>query len=196
MPLHRKKPMKKLSPAKRNQLIMTILVTLAVLGMIYFFLIGPQKEYKQKLQASYADNATKVQQIKKTIQQAEATAKKAEEVSTQLADEESDVASGDVYAWTYDTIRRFKSGYKVEIPNIGSPAQTDVDIIPNFPYKQIKFTISGTGYYHELGKFISDLENKFPHIRVMNLAIEPASDQASEKLSFRMEIAALVKPNT
>lgn len=169
--------------------------TAAVLCMVYFFLIGPQKEEKQKLEASYADNATKVLQIKKTIQQAEATAKKADETLALLTEAEADVASGDVYAWTYDTIRRFKSGYKVEIPNIGSPAQSDVDIIPNFPYKQIKFTISGTGYFHDLGKFVSDLENKFPHIRVMNLAIEPAGDQAGEKLLFRMEVAALVKPN-
>jgi Tfp pilus assembly protein PilO len=187
--------MKKLPPAKRNQLILVILATAAALCMVYFFLIGPQKEEKRRLEASYADNAAKVQQIKKTIQQAAATAKSADEIAAQLNLAEADVATGDVYAWTYDTIRRFKSGYKIEIPNIGSPAQADMELIPNFPYKQIKFTISGTGFYHDLGKFVSDLENKFPHIRVLNVAIEPAGDQAAEKLLFRMEIAALVKSN-
>lgn len=188
--------MKKLSPAKRNQLVLVIMATAAALCVVYFLLIAPQKKEKRDLEASYADNAAKVQQIKKTIQQAAATAKSAEEIAAQLNEAESDVATGDVYAWTYDTIRRFKSGYKIEIPNIGSPTQSEMDLIPNFPYKQIKFTISGTGYYHDLGKFVSDLENKFPHIRVLNVAIEPAGEQSGEKLQFRMEIAALAKSNT
>ena len=103
---------------------------------------------------------------------------------------------GDVFAWTYDTIRRFKAAYKIDLPNIGQPTQGYVDLIPSFPYKQIKFTISGTGYYHDLGKFVSDLENKFPHLRVLNIALEPVGDQSPEKLTFRMEIAALIKANT
>jgi len=187
--------MKKLSPAKRNQLILVVMATAAALCMVFFFLIKPQKDEKHRLEASYADNAAKVEQIKKTIKQAEMTAKSAEEVTVQLNEAESDIASGDVYAWANDVIRRFKSGYKVEIPNIASPTQSDMDLIPNYPYKQIKFTLAGTGYYHDLGKFVSDLENKFPHIRVLNIAIEPASEQNADKLQFRMEIAALVKPN-
>jgi hypothetical protein len=72
-----------------------------------------------------------------------------------------------------------------------------MDLLPSFPYKQIRFAINGTAYYHDLGKFISDFENHFPHARVVNLVIEPMSnaDNTNEKLSFRMEIIALVKPN-
>jgi hypothetical protein len=70
----------------------------------------------------------------------------------------------------------------------------DVDLIPNFPYKQVKFSLTGTAYYHDLGKFIADLENNFPHIRVVNLAIGSNGD--SELLSFRVDIVALVKSNS
>lgn len=188
--------MKKLSQAKRNQLILVIMGTLAVLGMVYFFLIQPQKEENQKLADYVTSTSAKLEVIKKAVQQADANAKQADEIAAQLNLAETDIASGDVFAWTYDTIRRFKSGYKIEIPNIGQPSQSDVDMLSNFPYKQIKFTIAGTGYYHDLGKFISDLENKFPHIRVLNISIEPIGEQVPEKLSFRMEIAALVKANT
>ena len=54
-----------------------------------------------------------------------------------------------------------------------------------------------TGYYHDVGKFISDFENNFPHGRVVNLIVEPVSsaDPGNEKLSFRMDVIALVKPN-
>jgi hypothetical protein len=48
-----------------------------------------------------------------------------------------------------------------------------------------------------LGKFIADFENSFPHSRVVHLVVEPAvgPDGNNEKLSFRMEIVALVKLN-
>jgi hypothetical protein len=107
------------------------------------------------------------------------------------------MASGDLYSWTYDTIRRFKQPYKVEIPEIGHPTIGEMDLLPSFPYKQIRLALNGTGYYHDVGKFISDFENNFPHSRVVNLIVEPAfgSDPSNEKLSFRMDVIALVKPN-
>ena len=70
-------------------------------------------------------------------------------------------------------------------------------MIPNFPYKQVRLSLFGTGYYHNIGKFLSDFENTFPHMRLVNLAIgttESADD--SELLSFHVEVVALVKPNT
>ena len=71
-------------------------------------------------------------------------------------------------------------------------------MLPQFPYKQIRVNINGTAYYHDLGKFIADFENTFPHIRIVNLTIEPVNtaDPGNEKLSFRMDIVALVKPNS
>ena len=94
-------------------------------------------------------------------------------------------------------MRQFKVNRHIEITTIGQPTQSDVDMLPNFPYKQIRFEIIGNGYFHDIGKFIADLENKFPHMRIINLTIDTAlgAETAGEKLSFRMEIAALVKPN-
>jgi hypothetical protein len=69
-----------------------------------------------------------------------------------------------------------------------------VDLFTAFPYKQIRFTINGKAYYHDLGKFIADFENNFPHARVVNLVIDSASSDG-EKLSFRMDIIVLVKPS-
>ena len=101
---------------------------------------------------------------------------------------------GDLYSWTYNTIRHFKTPYQVEIPEIGHPDVGSVDLFPSFPFKQVRFTITGTAYYHDLGKFIADFENTYPHIRVVNLQIQPAdAADGAEKLSFRMDIIALVK---
>jgi Tfp pilus assembly protein PilO len=185
--------MKKLSPAKKNQLVLTIVGTLAVISMVYFFLISPQQQANHTLADKTAAKQAELDKIKLIIKQAGTAAQTANEAAAKLSAAEGDVASGDVFAWIYDTIRQFKAGYRVEIPNLSQPSQSEVDLIPNFPYKQIKVTLQGSGFYHDIGRFIADLENKFPHLRVVNLNMEPVGDQTTEKLTFRMEIVALTK---
>jgi Tfp pilus assembly protein PilO len=185
--------MKKLSPEKRNQLILTMIGTLALVGAIYFFLIGPQKQENYKLDQETNTLRSKLAQINQTIKVADVTAKNATDIEVRLRLAEADVATGDVFAWVFDALRQFKSGYQISIPNIGQPALSEVDLLAGFPYKQISVSLQGTGFYHDIGKFVADLENKFPHMRVVNLSLEPAGDQSSEKLSFRMEIVTLTK---
>ena len=189
--------MKRLSREKRNQLITVILVTVAILAVIGFGLIRPQYDSLNKIRATGKDAATKLQNIKHSITNSEAIANAWNETTSALARSEEDMASGDPYSWTYDTIRHFKQSYKVEIPEVGHPTIGESDLLPSFPYKQIVFNINGTVYYHDLGKFIADFENSFPHSRMVRLEIEPAAsmDSHNEKLSFRMEIITLVKPN-
>jgi len=108
------------------------------------------------------------------------------------------MASGDVYSWMLNLIRQFKVGYRVEIPQFSQQAeQKEMNLLPKFPYQQASLTIAGTAFYHDLGKFLADFENQNPYCRVLNLKIEPVPTQAGgekEKLSFTMEIVALVKP--
>jgi len=190
--------MKKLPPAKRNQLIVVIAVTIIVLGLEFFLLISPQKEQNTKLAANIRTKQDKLQTIKNAIKQTEAISSSLVEITRQLNESERDVASGDVYAWTYDLIRHFKANYRVEIPNIGQPYVSEVDLLPGIPYKQVKITLTGNAFYHELGRFVSDFENTFPHIRMLNLAVEPMNSTGleAERISFRVDIVALVKPNT
>ena len=182
---------------KRTQFIFVIFCTLVVLGLIGFALIRPQYQTLSKIADTASDERAKLQKIKDTIKKAGDTTTQLSNVVSNLSRAEEDMASGDFYAWTYDTIRKFKASYRVDIPTVGQPSLGDVDVLPQFPYKQIKVTISGTAYYHELGRFISDFENTFPHIRVVNLTIEPISTEpGNEKLAFKMDIVALVRPNS
>jgi Tfp pilus assembly protein PilO len=194
--------MKRLPPAKRNQLIVVILATLGLIGLVYFLLIQSQKEQNRKLAHDTSVKMAELETIKKSIKQAELINANLTDITQQLDHAEDDVVTGDVYGWIYDTIRKFKSTYHVDIPNIGQPAISDVDLIAGFPYKQVKVSLSGTAYYHDLGKFIADFENTFPHIRVVNLSLEPGNvsgsgpNNGAEKLTFRMDVIALIKPNT
>jgi Tfp pilus assembly protein PilO len=190
--------MKRLPPAKRNQLILVIFVTVALIGTVYLFLISPQNNEIRKLDAGTSGKRAELQKIKDTIKQKDATGKKLDEISRQLNLAEEDIATGDISAWTYDTLRRFKSSYHVDIPSIGQGVLSDVDLLADFPYRQVKLSLNGTAYYHDLGKFVSDFENNFPHMRLLNLSIEPANNaagEATERLNFHMDVVTLVKPN-
>lgn len=190
--------MKRLPPAKRNQLIIVVVATIAALFMVFYFLVDPQKEQNQKLGEKIRTERDKLQSIRNAIKDTDRIANDLTTVTFQLNRAEEDVASGDVYAWTYDTVRRFKSAYKTEIPTIGTPNISDVDLLSGFPYRQVKVTLSGVSFYHDLGKFIADFENNFPHMRMVNLYLEPANQVGpnAEKLSFRVDVVALIKPNT
>jgi len=186
--------MKWLPREKRNPFIVAVVSTAAILALIYFGLIRVQYASLTQVAANRQAAGIKLLDIERNIKNRDATAAELADVTYTLSRAEEDMASGDLYSWTYATIRLFKQQYKVEIPEIGHPLVANVDLLPSFPYKQVSFTIDGTAYYHDLGKFIADFENAFPHARIVNLVIDPAGADG-EKLSFRMEIIALVKPN-
>ena len=176
---------------KRNQLFLSLAVTLIAIGGIYFGVIRPQYVTLAGIRKQTVDMQGKLDANERIIQQADASAKELATLASELSTNEEDMATGDIYAWTLDTMRHFKVHYKVDVPDIGQPSEDDMDLLPRFPYKQLTFNVRGTGYYHDIGKFIADFENKYPHMRIVNLQMTPAGD--GEKLSFSMNIVALVK---
>lgn len=190
--------MKRLSKEKLNQLILVILGTVVLLALIYVFLIAPQNSELARIGKDKTAADLKLQLDTNTISKSENSIMEFTKTSDDLSRAEADVASasGDNYSWIYDLISQFKRTYNVDIPSIGQPIPGDVDVLPHFPYKQqLTFSVSGSAYYHDFGKFIADFENKFPHIRVVNLVLEPSGGD-DEKLNFRMDVIALIKPNS
>ena len=177
---------------KRQQVYLTLAGTVILIVGMAFGLIRPQYAKLSAIKKQTADTSGQLKGIEASIQQAESMANQLSNVTGHLSRDEQDMATGDVYAWTIDTMRHFKVNYKVELPEIGQPSVGDVDLIAHFPYKQLKFTLRGSGYYHDIGKFIADLENKFPHMRIENLEMVPAGSDG-ERLLFSMDIIALVK---
>lgn len=187
--------MKKLPSNKRNQLIGVSVTTVGLICLVYFLLISPQIEAKNALIVQTGKENARLKQYREAGKQIDSSTSELADATQQLEQQEEDVASGDLYAWMVENIRRFKVGYrKVEIGTMGQPLQGDCELIANFPYKQARVTLDGSAYYHDLGKFVSDFENKFPHCRVVNLSADPVA--TGEKLNFKMDIIALVKPNT
>jgi hypothetical protein len=186
--------MKWLPKERRNPFIIVVLSTLAVLALICFGLIRSQNTTLSGIADSRKSAGAKLKSMETTIKNTDLTASELADAMSALTNAEGDMASGDLYSWTYGTMRLFKQQYKVEIPEIGHPDVGDADLFATFPYKQLHFSINGKAYFHDLGKFVADFENAFPHARIVNLAIEPANGEG-EKLSFRMDIIELIKPN-
>jgi Tfp pilus assembly protein PilO len=186
--------MKWLPREKRNPFILVVLITAALLALIYFGLIRSQRATILRVAGESSAAKSSLQKMKELIRNADSFATDLHDVTYSLQRAEDDMATGDYILWTYDTMNLFKKNYKVEIPEIGHPTVGDVDLLPSFPYKQIRFGINGTACFHDLGQFVADFENAFPHARMVNLVVEPAAGEG-EKLSFRMEIIALVKSN-
>jgi hypothetical protein len=187
--------MKWLPKERRNLFIVVVLITAVVLALVWFGLIGSQKANLLQIADNRRTAGDKLEKMETDIRNASLISDQLTNVTLALSRAEGDMASGDLYSWTYGTMRLFKQQYKeVEIPQIGPPVVGDVDLLPSFPYKQIRFSVNGTAFYWDLGKFLADFENTFPHARVVNLVIAPVTGD-SEKLSFTMDIIALVKPD-
>ena len=189
----------KLPKEKRNQLILIGLVTLVVLAGLGFGLIKYQYETLARLAAKKTEAEQKFVQMQEQIKRADRVEAELADARAVITNLEAGMASGDLYSWIINTLRGFKGAYKVEIPQfspISNPS--DVNLLAKFPYKQVTLTVAGTAHYHDLGKFLADFENEFPHIRLVNLDIQlnpSAAAGDAEKLVFKVDIVTLVKPN-
>jgi hypothetical protein len=186
--------MKWLPRDKRNPFFAVVFVIALILILICFVLIRSQYDSLTQIATSKKLTANRLQNVENIIKNGSATANQLADATYALSRAEEDMASGDLYSWTYDTIRRLIPEYKIDIPQIGHPAVSDVDLLSNVPYKQMRFTVSGTAYYHDFGRFVADFENNFPHARIVNVVLEP-SGAGGEKLAFTMDIIVLIKPN-
>ncbi|HWH71699.1 MAG TPA: hypothetical protein VNT26_20160 [Candidatus Sulfotelmatobacter sp.] len=191
--------MNKLSKEKRQQLVLVIMLIIGALAGLWFGLISSQNESVRKM-ADRKDNARrKLLLVKQTIENADQVEAQLGEASKRLTKLESGMASGDLYFWAINTIRQFKLSYKIEIPQFSTiEGPKEVSLLPTFPYKQATISVGGTAYFHDFGRFVADFENQYPYIRVANLTLEPlptAGASEREKLSFRMDLVMLVKPN-
>jgi Tfp pilus assembly protein PilO len=190
--------MKKLSKEKRQHLVLVVIITVGAMIGLWAGVIKTQTQSLGRIAERKAEADRKLQQVKQAIDSAEQTDARLCEVKKRLENIEDSMASGDLYSWAITTIRQFKLNYKVEIPQfsqIDGPRETSM--LAAFPYKQATLSIAGTAFYHDLGRFVSDFENQYPYIRVQNLSLEPitAAGSEREKLSFKLQIVALVKPS-
>jgi hypothetical protein len=199
--------MSSLSKEKRNQLISVGFGTLAVVIGLWQMMIVAQKSSLRNAVRRVTEQQGRLDSAERLIKSLPEIQKTFEVAQTRLKTAETEMASGDMYSWIIQTVNTFRTNYHVEIPQISRETPCEVGLIPKFPYTAVQFALRGTAHYHEFGRFVADFENRFPYMRVQKVELEPAGNTSAttaaspgvddaEKLSFRMEIVALVNPNS
>lgn len=192
--------MKNLPKEKRDKLILIALGTLAVVVGLYYGMISSQRKKLVNSARIATEQENKLSSAERMISSRAQIEKNLENALGNLKSIEGTMASGDIYSWAIQTINSFKENYDVEIPQFSREVQTDVGMYVKYPYKAVAFHLRGTALYRDFGKFVADFENAFPYMRIQNIELDPAvasnatAQQNKEKLAFKMEIVALVKP--
>ena len=190
---------RKLPKDKRNKLILVVLGALITVSTFYCLLIRHQNENLVALANKKPNIQANLRRVLDAIRRAGAIQADLATAQKELAKAEADIAAGDLYSWVITTLRQFKASYKVNIPQFSPLGPvSEVNLIPHCAYKQASLSLVGTAHFHDFGRFVADLENQFPHIRVVNLGLDlnpsPALED-QETVSFKLELITLVKAN-
>ena len=191
--------MNKRGSSGKRLLILLLVAFVIASGLVWFFLVqGPGATLKKQQQAR-TDAQTALDKSRKQMNDAARSKAALEAGQRRLDDIESKMPAGDPYRWLVKAFGEFPAASNVSIANIDAPHVSESTIYPKVPYKAATFAVSGTGFYHEFGTFLAELENEFPHMRVRRLELTPAypgeSDTAEgEKLNFQVELTVLFKP--
>ena len=197
--------MNKLTKEKRDRIIAVALVTGVIVTGLWFGLLRSQQTALGERRQSALKAQEKVINAKRRVEKEKQVEAELGDVKLELKQIEDSMAAGDLYSWVILTVNKFRTSYRVEIPQFSREQVTDVNLIPGFPYRSATFTLRGTAFYHDLGKFVADLENAYPFIRLANLELEPVATpppgtivntDEQERLSFRFDLIALIKPTT
>jgi Tfp pilus assembly protein PilO len=187
-----------LSKQKQTALLRLGAITAVVLFALWYFLVrSAQASLSQKTNA--INNLTqKIESKKRVIETDGQTKAQVKESARKLQEIEDQMVTGDVYLWIEKTLRDFEIKDQIEFTKYDPPQTIDSDLPLKLPYKIVSFAVSGSAAYHDLGTFLANFENSYPHIRIRRLEMEPASFGSSknEKLTFLMEMQVLVKPGT
>ena len=193
--------MKNFSKEKRNRLLLVLLGTVASIAGLYYGVIATQRKSIEAIGLRYIEQENKLTGAERLAGNISQFQKNLETTTERLKTIEGSMASGDMYSWVILTINTFKENHRVDIPQFSREIPMEVGMFPNFPYRAAAFHLRGTAHFHDFGRFVADFENSFPYMRIQNIELEPppASNTTGptdqEKLSFKMEVVALVNPN-
>lgn len=193
--------MSKIPKDKRDKIILIAMGTVVVCVALWLLVINTQRAALTRIIGEVAKSREQVEGGQRTVKNQAEVKAEFEQASLALRHREAAMAApSDMYLWHIEMLNKFRSDYRVEIPQFGREQMTDVGSLPKFPYKAAVFTVRGSAHFHDIGKFLSDFENAHPYIRVQNIDLDPAvadsGDAASrERLNFKLDMLTLVRPN-
>ena len=211
--------MNKLSKEKRDKLILVCIAGVVVTGVLYTFVLGSQKDKLTAIQSQITGAQAK-------LAKAEGALKAADVIEAQLAGnkkliderQEKMAPQGNYYYWFLKLVDQFRKDEKLDssfIVDYTMPEFVEVGVLPKFPYKAASFGLRVNGQFHDVGRFIANLENAYPYFRVQNIRLTPAprsntpapaalgsltspleSLEPETKIIAELKIVTLIKPGS
>lgn len=169
--------MNKISKDKRDKVVLSVLVFVGLAGLLYTFVLGAQKD---QLAAIHKQAVT----IKDKLSKAERLVRSAPVIEAALNEnqklidgrQETMAPQGQYYYWFLKLMDQFREQEKLNpvfIIDITQPEFIEAGLYPNFPYKAASFGMRLNGQFHDVGRFIADLENTYPYFRVQSIKMSP-----------------------
>jgi len=192
--------MSKLSKEKTQQIVLIWIMAAVACALVWFFGIAKLNAKRTATAAEIKAMEDKIADGNKKKQRATASKDALNVIEKELKEKEAGMASGELFFWLDSKLNEFiqqNNLVEVDITNKSGGEVTEVGILPVFPYKAVKYALRGSAYYHDFGRFVAAFENAHPYMRLQNIELMPGGQFDSsdpERLSFRMEIVALMKP--
>lgn len=196
--------MSNLPKAKRDQLILVAIAAIAIASALIVFLGEAQRGELKRTSLKTESIRGKLSQADKLSREEPEIQQRLQKVSKELAAREVLLApERDTYAWLLQSLAQFLSlhrGAGVTPAGISQPEIGEATLIPKFSYKTATFHVKANGFFHDVGRFIADLESQFPYVRVQNVDLQRGSgggpNADPEKLFATFDIVMLMQPST
>jgi hypothetical protein len=196
--------MNNLPKAKRDHLILVGIATVAIVAALVLFVGESQRAELKRTQLKTENIRSKLSQADKLSREEPQIQERLQTLTKQLSEREITLApERDTYAWFLQSLTQFLSlhrGAGVTASGISQPEIGEATLLPKFSYKTATFHVKANGFFHDVGRFIADLETQFPYVRVQNVEMQhgiaggPITDP--EKLYSTFDIVMLMQPST
>ncbi len=169
--------MNKISKDKRDKVILSVLLFVGLAGLLYTFVLGAQKDQLASLHkqlVTVKDKLSKAERLVRSAPMIEASLKENQKVIDTR--QETMAPQGQYYYWFLKLMDQFREEEKLNpvfIIDITQPEFIEAGLFPGFPYKAASFGMRLNGQFHDVGRFIADLENTYPYFRVQSIKLSP-----------------------
>lgn len=175
--------MNKLSKEKRDKLILVCIGVVAVVGILYTFVLGAQKDKLNGIQTQISGAQSKLAKAEAALRSADVIEATLAENKKQIDERQEKMApQGQYYYWFLKLVDQFRKDEKLDsgfIVDITMPDFPEAGLLPKFPYKAASFGLRVNGKFHDIGRFVANLENNYPYFRVQDVRIAPKPVEAT-----------------
>lgn len=195
--------MNKLSKEKKERLILVLMAVCGLLGVLYTFVVGGQKDELAALNGKMAAVQDKLAKAERLVRNADTINAELAKMKSELqARQEYMAPQGQYYYWILKLLDGFRQELRLDanfIMDVTQPETGSVGLLPKFPYNAGFFGVRVNGQFQEIGRFFAELENRFPYMRIQSVRLQPfTGDNApiAQGLSAQASAAADISQPT